>query len=41
VIPVRDYAFLHEMGVAKVFGPGTAISHAAREVLLAVRDRRS
>jgi len=41
VIPVGDYPFLHEMGVAKVFGPGTPVSHAAREVLLAVRDRRS
>jgi methylmalonyl-CoA mutase len=41
VIPPQDYDFLHEQGVAKVFGPGTAILEAAGEVLQAVRDRRS
>jgi methylmalonyl-CoA mutase len=41
VIPPQDYDFLHEQGVAKVFGPGTAILGAAGEVLQAVRDRRS
>ena len=41
VIPQQDYAFLHEKGVAKIFGPGSAIPEAASEVLQAVRDRRS
>jgi methylmalonyl-CoA mutase len=41
VIPQQDYAFLHEQGVAKVFGPGTAVPEAALEVLQAVRDRRA
>ena len=39
VIPTQDYEFLLGKGVAKVFGPGTHIPHAAREVLQAVRDR--
>jgi methylmalonyl-CoA mutase len=33
VIPVQDYAFLKEQGVAAVFGPGTNIPDAARKVL--------
>jgi methylmalonyl-CoA mutase len=41
IIPAQDYAFLEESGVAKVFGPGTNIPHAAREVLQAVRDQRT
>jgi methylmalonyl-CoA mutase len=40
IIPPRDYDFLREAGVAAVFGPGTAVPKAAREVLQAVRDRR-
>jgi methylmalonyl-CoA mutase len=39
VIPVQDYAFLESQGVAKVFGPGTHVPAAAREVLRAVRAR--
>ena len=39
IIPPQDYALLHEAGVAKVFGPGTNVPDAAREVLQAVRDR--
>ena len=35
IIPAQDYEFLHEHGVAKVFGPGTHIPKAAREVLQA------
>jgi methylmalonyl-CoA mutase len=34
VIPVRDYQFLLTRGVAGVFGPGTVIPKAAREILL-------
>jgi methylmalonyl-CoA mutase len=40
VIPVADYEFLKNAGAAAVFGPGTVIANAAREVLQAVRERR-
>jgi methylmalonyl-CoA mutase len=40
IIPPKDYAFLRERGVAAVFGPGTAVPKAAREVLQVVRARR-
>ncbi|TRX59391.1 methylmalonyl-CoA mutase [Fulvivirga sp. M361] len=33
VIPQQDYDFLYENGVAGVFGPGTVISDAARDIL--------
>jgi len=33
VIPQQDYAFLHENGVAEVFGPGTVIAEAACKIL--------
>lgn len=33
VIPAQDYAFLYEAGVVGIFGPGTVISVAAREIL--------
>ncbi|CAA0118960.1 Methylmalonyl-CoA mutase [BD1-7 clade bacterium] len=36
VIPKQDYDFLYESGVAAIFGPGTKIPLAAREVLNAV-----
>ncbi|HVN38941.1 MAG TPA: methylmalonyl-CoA mutase [Myxococcota bacterium] len=39
IIPPRDYAFLRESGVAAVFGPGTAIPSAARQVLDVIRAR--
>jgi methylmalonyl-CoA mutase len=41
IVPPRDYPFLRERGVAAVFGPGTAIPKAAREVLQVVRNRRA
>ncbi len=34
VIPARDYDYLFEHGVAGIFGPGTVISKAAKEILL-------
>jgi len=34
VIPARDYDFLYEHGVAGVFGPGTVIPEAAKDILL-------
>ncbi len=37
VIPQQDYAYLREQGVAAIFGPGTNILPAAREVLHATR----
>jgi methylmalonyl-CoA mutase len=40
IIPPRDYAFLREHGVAAIFGPGTSVPKAAREVLQVIRDRR-
>lgn len=40
VIPQQDYAFLRDAGVAAIFGPGTNIPNAAREILGIVRERR-
>jgi methylmalonyl-CoA mutase len=40
VIPPQDYAALKAAGVGAVFGPGTNIPEAAREVLGLLRDRR-
>ena len=40
VIPQRDYDFLEQAGVAAVFGPGTHIPTAAREIIAMVRARR-
>ena len=39
VIPPKDYAALQAAGVAGVFGPGTSIPKAAREVLQVLRKR--
>jgi methylmalonyl-CoA mutase len=39
IIPPRDYGFLREKGVSAIFGPGTAIPKAAKEVLEVLRDR--
>lgn len=33
VIPPKDYQFLYDAGVSAVFGPGTVISMAAKEIL--------
>ncbi|MGQ0431441.1 MAG: methylmalonyl-CoA mutase [Microthrixaceae bacterium] len=41
VIPPVDYPFLHEAGVAAIFGPGTKIPTAAAEVLDLLRQRRA
>ncbi|WP_448508934.1 methylmalonyl-CoA mutase [Immundisolibacter sp.] len=40
VIPAQDYAFLRQAGVVGIFGPGTVIPSAAREVLTAIRTAR-
>ena len=39
VIPPHDYAFLKDLGVASIFGPGTPITRAAREVLAAISKK--
>lgn len=41
VIPPKDYHELRAAGVAAIFGPGTNIVHAAREVLEAIEARRA
>jgi methylmalonyl-CoA mutase len=33
VIPAQDYNFLYEAGVAAIFGPGTSVSKAAKQIL--------
>ncbi len=33
VIPPQDYDFLYKAGVAAIFGPGTSIAKAARQIL--------
>ena len=40
IVPPADYEFLRERGVAAVFGPGTAVPDAVREVLEVIRARR-
>jgi methylmalonyl-CoA mutase len=39
VIPPQDHGALTEAGCAAIFGPGTAVPKAAREVLQAIRQR--
>jgi methylmalonyl-CoA mutase len=41
IIPPQDYAYLREHGAAAIFGPGTAVPKAAREVLHAIQSRRA
>lgn len=33
IIPPQDYKFLYDAGVAAIFGPGTPVSKAARQIL--------
>ncbi len=40
VIPQQDYAFLREKGVKAIFGPGTNIPAAARDILRLIREAR-
>ncbi|MBW2289089.1 MAG: methylmalonyl-CoA mutase, partial [Deltaproteobacteria bacterium] len=39
IIPPKDYEYLRAKGVAAIFGPGTAVPKAAREVLHVIRAR--
>jgi methylmalonyl-CoA mutase len=41
VIPPQDYDFLREAGAGGIFGPGTPIPAAAKEVLAAIRAARA
>ena len=41
VIPQQDYAFLKNAGVKAIFGPGTNIPLAAKEILELIRAARS
>ena len=41
VIPPQDYEFLRQAGVKGIFGPGTVIPVAAREVLAAIRTAKA
>lgn len=41
VIPHQDYEFLHNAGVKAIFGPGTNIPSAAKDVLRLIREARS
>ncbi len=40
VIPQQDYQFLHDAGVAGIYGPGTPIPESARDVLEHIRRAR-
>ncbi|MBL4915978.1 methylmalonyl-CoA mutase [Szabonella alba] len=40
VIPQQDYAFLYDHGVKAIFGPGTNIPDAARDILRLIRAAR-
>jgi methylmalonyl-CoA mutase len=40
VIPEQDHAFLEAAGISAIFGPGTSIPDAAREILGLIRARR-
>jgi len=41
VIPQQDYQFLYDNGVKAIFGPGTNIPNAARDILRLIRAARS
>jgi methylmalonyl-CoA mutase len=41
VIPQQDYDFLYKSGVKAIFGPGTNIPKAAKDILDLIRDART
>ena len=41
VIPQQDYDFLYKSGVKAIFGPGTNIPKAAKDILRLIREARS
>jgi methylmalonyl-CoA mutase len=40
VIPQQDYQFLYDAGVKAIFGPGTNIPEAAKDILRLIRETR-
>ncbi|MGL4310611.1 MAG: methylmalonyl-CoA mutase [Paracoccaceae bacterium] len=40
VIPQQDYKFLYDSGVKAIFGPGTNIPEAAKDILRLIREAR-
>ncbi len=40
VIPPKDYDFLYEIGVAKIFGPGTVVTDAANQILNILEQKK-
>ena len=41
VIPQQDYQYLYDAGVKAIFGPGTNIPEAAKDILRLIRETRS
>ena len=41
VIPQQDYQFLYDHGIKAIFGPGTNIPEAARDILRLIREGRA
>ena len=41
VIPQQDYQFLYDHGIKAIFGPGTNIPEAARDILRLIRETRA
>ncbi|MDJ0859059.1 MAG: methylmalonyl-CoA mutase [Dinoroseobacter sp.] len=41
VIPQQDYQYLYDAGVKAIFGPGTNIPEAAKDILSLIRDARA
>ncbi|PIE06773.1 MAG: methylmalonyl-CoA mutase [Rhodobacterales bacterium] len=39
VIPQQDYDYLYDAGVSAIFGPGTNIPEAAREIIALIREK--
>jgi len=40
VIPAQDYDFLYKAGVVGIFGPGTSVSVAAKQILEVLIESR-
>jgi len=41
VIPKKDYDYLYQHGVSRIFGPGSSIVECGKELLLALQEKRS
>ena len=41
VIPAQDYDFLKAKGVSAIFGPGTNVPEAAREIIDIIKSTRN